>query len=127
MIMVQIFYSILFAICESIFYYIVDGYFYTTLEQFVLSFLLSPFVLQIDRIISLYNYNILLVALMYPFLFWIFEIVGGFTLIYYFGKNNAWSYNTSDALFCGIIRLYYYPLFYFLGLMFHFIDVWLFR
>lgn len=127
MIMVQLFYSMLFALFESIYYYLTTGYFYTSTEQFILSFFLSPFIIQIDRILSTFGYNLIIVALIYPFLFWIFEIVGGFTLLYYFGKNNAWSYDTSDSFFEGTIRLYYYPLFYFLGIIFHFFDVWLFR
>lgn len=127
MIAVQLFYSILFAICESLFYYITNGYLHTTIEQFILTFLLSPFIIQIDRMMSYYNYNLILMAFTYPLLIWIFEIVGGFTLLYYFGKNNAWTYKTPDSLFHGMIRLYYYPLFYLLGIMFHLIDVWLFR
>jgi hypothetical protein len=127
MLATQIFYSILFAICESLFHYIIDGYLYTTLDQLILSFCLSPFIIQIDRMLSLHKCNPIITLLIRPILFWIFEIVGGFTLIYYFGKNNAWTYETPDALFFGMIRLYYYPLFLFLGLLFHYIDVTLFR
>lgn len=112
--------SIGFAICEALFYRLTAGYFHTTIEQFVLTFILSPFIIQIDVILTLQGYNYIFIGLIYPFLIWIFEIVGGFTLIYYFGKNNAWKYTTNDALFYGTIRLYYYPLFVILGLISHY-------
>ena|SRR5438552_3287179 len=126
-IIVQLIYATLFAICESIFYYITKGYFRTTIEQFVLTFFLSPFIIQIDRTLSSHGYNILWIVFIYPILVWIFEIVGGFTLLYYFGNNNAWTYTTSDALFCGMIRLHYFLIFSLLGLMAHYTDVYFFR
>lgn len=123
LIIVQIFNSILFAICEAIFYYMVEGFFYTTIEQFILSFALSPFILQVDRVMSSCGYSSITIILIYPILFWMAEIVGGFTLRYYFDKNNAWTYNTPDALFYGTIRLFYYPLFLLLGIICHYVDV----
>lgn len=122
-IFVQLFYSVMFALCESAFYYATAGYFHTTLEQFVLSFALSPFIIQIDRMMTAYGCNFWFRILLYPFLFWIFEIVGGFTLLYYFGKNNAWAYNTPDAVFFGTVRLFYYPLFLLMGILLHCIDM----
>lgn len=112
--------SIEFAICEMLFYRFTAGYFHTTIEQFILTFILSPFIIQIDIALTLCGYSSIFISLIYPFLIWIFEIVGGFTLIYYFGRNNAWEYRTDDALFCGTIRLYYYPLFVLLGLISHY-------
>jgi hypothetical protein len=116
---VPLIYSILFAITESIFTKLKYGYFHTTVEQFFVSLVFSPFLIQINRT---YNDNSLLYILLYPFLFWLFEIVTGFTLIYYFNKNNAWTYISDDALFCGMIRLYYYPHFLLLGIIFNYID-----
>ena len=109
-----------FAMCEMLFYRFTAGYFQTSVEQFILTFILSPFIIQIDTALTLSGYNAIFISLIYPFLIWIFEIVGGFTLIYYFGRNNAWEYRTDDALFCGTIRLYYYPLFVLLGLISHY-------
>jgi len=111
-------YALTFAIIELVFYRIKYGYYHTTLEQFILSFVFSPFMIQINRT---YNNNVLFV-LLYPILFWLFEIVGGNTLLYFFDTNNAWTYESPYNAFNNMIRLDYYFYFMFLGIIFNYID-----
>ena len=120
-----LFYSALFATIESVYYLIMNGFMYTTIDQTIISFCLSPFIIQIDRMLTAEGVSIMHLALLYPFIFWTAEIVGGFTLLYLFGHNRAWYYYSDDALLYGIIRIYYYPLFSLLGVSLHYVDYYL--
>ena len=117
-----LFYSAVFAIIEAGYYLVMNGYIYTTVEQFVVSFCMAPFIIQIDRMMTVEGVSILYLAFIYPFIFWTAEIVGGFTLLYLFDRNRAWFYYSEDALLYGVIRIYYYPLFAILGVSLHYVD-----
>ena len=115
-------YSMVFALIELGYTGLIDGQPKTTIDQLCVSFMLSPFMIQIYRSLLTHGYDLYLILFINPLLFWMLEIVGHHTLIYYFGKNHAWHYTTPDALFDGAIRIGYYPLFLMLGYGFHLID-----
>src|SRR5579883_1067508 len=105
-------YSVLFGIIESIFRYIVDGKFYTTYQQFIVSLIFFTLFLNIRK--KKVN-RLLKILAVYPMMIWGIEIVGHYSMKYcIYGYNPAWNYNTKDnniwILFDGAIRIDYYPL-----------------
>jgi|SRR3989304_6878236 len=117
---VQLSYSLLFATIEYLYTsYRSKGHGYTTFQQFCISFALVPFVFIWDKFMT-DRYNSIITILLYPIVLWIVEIVGGFTMIYYYEYNPAWTYNTTDSLFMGQIKLSNYFNFLFLGIIFHY-------
>lgn len=122
----QFFYAILFGMIEACFVYFTNHMFRTTFEQFIISFCLSPFMIQIMRMMSMNSYSIIIIAPTLSLTVWITEIVGHFTLLFYFGNNKAWTYTTNDALFCGAIRIYYFIPFFILTHFMIMIDKYMF-
>lgn len=117
-------YSVIFGIIESIFRYIVDGKFYTTHQQFIISLIFFTLFLNVQK----KDLNCLLKILgVYPIMVWGIEILGHYIMKHcIYGYNPAWNYKTKDnnklVLFDGAIRLDYYPFWVFMSLFFEIIS-----
>ena len=77
---------------------------HTTWAQFVCNILYVPVLLVTYRhVVENFWYRVIL----FPINIWLLEIIQGYSLMFLAGRNLAWFYDTSDAMFHGNIRLYY--------------------
>ena len=113
------FYSIL----ELIWTWIIDGVAFTSIQQFTMNLLTIPLFTVMYRLCIPKKY--LRIGL-YPLNIWILEILQGYSLMHFYdGRNPAWNYTTSDAFFDGNIRLFYFPVWLFLGVVVDSILDWI--
>ncbi|KAF0701630.1 Aste57867_7945 [Aphanomyces stellatus] len=87
---------------------------HTTWAQFWANVLYTPVLLHTYRAVVPHP---ILRVLCFPLNIWLLEIVEGYTLIYLFGRNIAWTYKTTDAYCHGNIRLGFWKLWLALGLV----------
>lgn len=112
-------YSIIFGLFESMCRYIINGLFYTTHQQFIVSMIFFTLFIIIHNLFS----NIFLkIFIIYPTLVWVIEIICHYYMKYYiYGFNPAWNYSNSNnpfVFFDGAIRLDYYPVWVILSFIF---------
>ena len=94
---------------------------HTTWAQFFSNVLYLPIFLAIREYVktscvaSSFAQEQIILILLFPFNIWLLEIIEGYALIFIFGRNLAWHYDSSDALFHGNIRLKYFPAWHALG------------
>lgn len=79
-------------------------YSYTTIQQFILTLLWTPILLQHKKIKKDW-----LRCLLFPINIYFCEICGG-NIMYYIFNVRAWHYTCKYAMFNGMIALEYYPL-----------------
>lgn len=87
---------------------------HSSFAQFWANVLFAPMLLFWYR--SLLPNNILRVVL-FPLNVWWLEIVEGYIIMFFFGRNVAWEYRGQDALFHGNIKMQYAILWTGLGLL----------
>jgi len=83
----------------------------TTILQFILNCVYLPLIEYFYASHIPHDYIIVLS----PLLYWMVEIIQGYTLMYVYGYNTVWFYHTPDALFHNNIRLLYAPLWMMVG------------
>ena len=77
---------------------------HTTWAQFVCNILYVPVLLVTYRRVVENSWHR---VILFPINIWLLEIIQGYSLMFLAGRNLAWFYDTSDAMFHGNIRLYY--------------------
>jgi len=99
-----LFAGVSFTVMESIFTKITTGKPHTTFAQFWAMVLIFPFVSERFRVIlqfGLYPLEWLMKVVLFPFNAWVMEIIQGYLLTWYYGKNVAWNYSDENLL-CDI-------------------------
>lgn len=118
--------SIIYAIMESCFYKLTDGYYFTTWHQFFANLIYVPFMIEdyrylISNICLLYPvdiwlFEIFIRCLLFPINIWLFELLMGLSIIAFVGHNPAWHYKTKYSYFKGQIAFDLYSRWFLLGI-----------